>query len=633
MTIRKALITGTILLAAVSPAILGLIGTVSISRTVFREAQDRVNHDLDLVFALYDQSLQSTAQQLLARVTALDPANPGETLRETRKDLEFAVLNLCDPEGKPIAGAYPDRSASVPVNEDPILRRALSGRATWGTVLLDPERLRIEGGAALRNLQAVASAGGRAGGGTESALFQWFAVPIADDEGRVIALAYGGRALNHNYALVDSLRSIVFGSDRFKGKPLGTVTVFLDGVRVATNVQDHAGRRAVGTEVSDEVRREVLEGNRRWRARAWVVDSWYLSGYEPLHDPDGRIIGMLYVGLLEEPYNEIRSSLVARFLAPVVLVFALGLIVTSLVVRRITRPLGLLKANAERIRQGDWEEEIPRDKTFSEIADLSDVFRRMQDAIRKRDQWLREQNRSLSQTTEELQRANRNYMKTLGFVTHELKSPLANMQMMIDTLVGGLVGEIPEKARHSLVRIKRNCEELQDMVKNYLDMSRADRGEMTLNKARIDFREEVVLPCIEMSDSMFLSRNVALETDCPDTLPVVADPELMKIALGNFLSNAAKYGREGGKARLEVRVEEERVTVCVWNEGSGFTEEEGKTLFRRFTRLRNDATRGRRGSGLGLYLCKEVLQLHRGEVWAESKEGEWARFCLRFPVG
>jgi signal transduction histidine kinase len=112
---------------------------------------------------------------------------------------------------------------------------------------------------------------------------------------------------------------------------------------------------------------------------------------------------------------------------------------------------------------------------------------------------------------------------------------------------------------------------------------------------------------------------------------VSVDEELMRIALGNYLSNAAKYGREEAEVQLAVQATEDNVEVCVRNEGPGFFASERGKLFQKFSRLRNPHTSGKRGSGLGLFLCRQILELHGGEVWAESQEGHWAAFCFSFP--
>ncbi|NQT86594.1 cache domain-containing protein [bacterium] len=629
------MIGGALVLITVGTGIVGVVGTFSIDGSVLREAQARVDHDLDMVASLYRQSFQVLAQRMQSKLSGFTwsgaDTETAERLQQWKQELNFAVLNVCDPDGRPLAGAYPDRDMQVSMKADPVLRRALVGRPAWGTVLLEGERLESEGGLALRNRVAVRAAQPSTTTGADSALFQWFAAPVAGADGRVLAFVYGGRPLNHDYEMVDTLRDIVFGTALYEDKPLGTVTVFLAGTRVATNVLDAHGRRAVGTEVSEEVREEVLQQGQRWRARAWVVDAWYLSGYQPLHDPDGRTIGMLYVGLLEAPYSQLRTTLITRFLAPVSAVLVLGFVAAWWVVRRITRPLQRLRDGAERIAKGDWDTDIAEGRMYSEIADLARVFRQMQQAIKQRDQQLMEQNRALGETNEQLRETNSNYMKTLRFVTHELKSPLATIQAMIDLLVSDMLGEVPDKLRHPLIRIKQNCEELQDMVKNYLDLARAERAELVAIKTRINVLEDVVEPCVTQTHPLLDSRQVRMETDCRADLIVEADAELMRIALSNFLSNAAKYGREGGRAQLRAGMDEDGLTVCVWNEGPGFSEEEGKLLFGKFSRLRNDTTRGKRGSGLGLYLCKQILELHAGHVWAESEQGQWARFCFRLP--
>jgi two-component system NtrC family sensor kinase len=455
---------------------------------------------------------------------------------------------------------------------------------------------------------------------------------LRDEQGRVTGLVYGGQALNMNFDLVDRLRDLVFGEGSYAGKPLGTVTIFLEGTRVATNVLGPDRRRAVGTAVSAEVRQKVLEEGEFWNARARVVDAWYLAAYKPLRDPDGTPVGMLYVGLLEAPYDALFRGLMVRLLGLVGLGALVALGLAILLVNRITAPLAQLQNATRKVAEGGAAEPVRMPASYAEVTGLAESFREMQEAIAERDRHLQAQNRTLEETNARLERANRNYMETLGFVTHELKSPLAAMQSMIDLLVQGYVGPVSEKANATLVRVKRNCEELQDMVKNYLDLSRAERGELVAHITETDLVREVVGPCVEQTQPLFNSRQIALETNCPDSLTIHADPELLRITLTNYLSNAAKYGREGAKARLEVTREDGVVRLSVWNEGPGYTPEEGERLFQKFTRLKNENTAGKRGSGLGLFLSRQIVEQHGGRVWAESSPGHWARFSLELPA-
>ena len=223
-------------------------------------------------------------------------------------------------------------------------------------------------------------------------------------------------------------------------------------------------------------------------------------------------------------------------------------------------------------------------------------------------------------------------METLGFVTHELKSPLAAMQMMIAAMLEGFAGEVPDKIELYLLRIRRNCEELQDMVKNYLDLSRVGMGELIARKAPVNYYKEVVEPCVEHTQIFFESRDVMLTVDCPDHLTVQADADLLRIALTNYLSNAAKYGAAHTQARLTVHEEHGMISTTVWNEGMGFRPEEQAALFSKFSRLKNENTAKKRGSGLGLYLTKHIIELHGGKVWAESVPEHWAKFCFSIPA-
>jgi signal transduction histidine kinase len=135
---------------------------------------------------------------------------------------------------------------------------------------------------------------------------------------------------------------------------------------------------------------------------------------------------------------------------------------------------------------------------------------------------------------------------------------------------------------------------------------------------------------VDQTAVFFRSRRITVDVNCPAELEVFADPELLRVALNNLLTNAAKYGREGGRAFVEARTEGGIVTVSVRNEGDGFPPEEAANLFEKFYRLKNENTYTKRGSGLGLYTVKSIAELHGGRVLAESEPGAWAAFHLSF---
>lgn len=125
--------------------------------------------------------------------------------------------------------------------------------------------------------------------------------PVKDSLGEVVAILDGGVLLNDNFGFVDAIRDLAYGPGSLPKGSIGTVTVFLDDVRISTNVPLKEGERALGTRVSREVRGKVLDQGKIWIDRAFVVNDWYVSSYEPILDIDGNRVGMLYAGFLEKP--------------------------------------------------------------------------------------------------------------------------------------------------------------------------------------------------------------------------------------------------------------------------------------------------------------------------------------------
>jgi signal transduction histidine kinase len=116
--------------------------------------------------------------------------------------------------------------------------------------------------------------------------------------------------------------------------------------------------------------------------------------------------------------------------------------------------------------------------------------------------------------------------------------------------------------------------------------------------------------------------------------PVIeGDVRLLKIVAGNLVNNAIKYGKEGTPVHLKLAVKGKELVFSVRNEGVGIsTEDIRDRLFKRFERLRQRGTEGVKGSGLGLYICKTIVDKHKGRIWAESEQGKWVEFFIALPM-
>lgn len=636
-SIRRALVTGMVAVALAPALLVGAIGVHNLTRSVQDEAQARVDRVLRIVSASFADGAADLTRDLenaANRVAGVAPPS-AELLASLRGELRLDVLSLCEVGGAEAGERVPTPDGPAPrgadcANGDPVLRQALLGRPAGGTVVLDRGRLLREGGPALAEAARLPDPEGGEGGWNGSALAWWAAAPVRDAAGRVTALLHGGRILNHDNALVDRLRDAGFGAPGETDALTGTVTLFLGDVRAATNVPGPDGARAVGTRVSDVVREAVLERGEDYKGEALVVDDWYLAAYTPLRDPMDRIVGMLYVGIPRRPYDEARGRLILSFLVPVGLVGLLATGAGLTVARRITAPVQALDHAVTRLAAGDWEHRLQIPPSYREIGELAAAYDAMQTAIHGRDLELRARNEELQETNRALDEANRNYMQTLGFVTHELKAPLGAMQMLVSNVLDGYLGPVPEAAVSSLSRVRRSCEELQDMVRDYLDLSRLERGELLANRHPVDLMKLVVDPAVDHTSVFFASRGITLHVEGPEELIADADPDLLRVALNNYLTNAAKYGSENGRAVLTVRRETGMVHLTVWNEGEGFPPEEAQRLFGKFVRLRNPTTQRTRGSGVGLFTVERIAGLHGGRAWAESEPGRWAAFHFAF---
>ena len=230
--------------------------------------------------------------------------------------------------------------------------------------------------------------------------------------------------------------------------------------------------------------------------------------------------------------------------------------------------------------------------------------------------------------------ANAAYTEMLGFVSHELKSPVASMVADAQLFTGGYLGELNDLQRERAERIATNGQRLLAMVGDYLNLANIERGDLRAEfKEQVDFVAEAIVPALESLAAPLEQSGATLERRFPSK-PVLlrCDPTLMKIVMVNLIGNAIKYGSRGGVLRIALSVRDANLRVSVWNEGPGFPGSEQSRLFRKFSRLKSPELAKRKGTGVGLYTCWKIVQLHGGRIWAESEHGKWAEFSFEVPL-
>lgn len=235
----------------------------------------------------------------------------------------------------------------------------------------------------------------------------------------------------------------------------------------------------------------------------------------------------------------------------------------------------------------------------------------------------------------QLELVNQAYMEMLGFVAHELKSPVASMVLDATMMLEGYVGDLDDAQKTSLRKITAKGEYLLNLVRDYMDLARIEGGDLSATtRPDVDITK-IIQESADIVEAQFQERQMKFEPVYPDDPAarlIECDPDLMKIVLVNLIGNGVKYGSEGGKVRVTVAVEDAGMRVAVRNDGPGFSPADRKSLFKKFSRLRSPELMKRKGTGVGLYTVWRVISLHGGRVDAVSEQGSWAEFSFVIPV-
>lgn len=644
-TLRRRIYLNFVLLIVIFAVLGSLLGAFLINRTAVEEAQRSVRLNLRSAWGVIHGKLEElrilvsvlgTGKRVAVAYTAADSSAYRASLEAARRQCGFDFLSLTDEHGRVILRTVEPYHAGDDLSLDPFVNSALKGSTPSGFSILSAQRLRAEGAdleeKAFMAFEPTPMAKPRAKTFETSGMALIAAAPVKDEKGNIVGALYAGVLVNRNHSLVDRIRSAVFEERLYNGKPLGTVTIFQWDVRVATNVTLPNGNRAIGTRVSSTVYDKVLENDVSWYDRAFVVDDWYISAYDPIHDVEGRTIGILYVGLLARKYDDMRGALWKLYALLSVAAAALVLAIGVLFARRLSSSISSLAEAASRIAAGDYGLQVPEPSSQDEVRALTRAFNLMAASLKDREDRLRQTNAELEKTNQSLQRLNANYMDMLGFISHELKNTLGVIYTSSRTLEKGLAGPLGQPQATLVQGISRSIQSAISMTRNYLDLARIEKAELSLESRPLELVEEVIKPVLEELSSASSEKGMVIEESIRGPISLKGDSALLRVVVRNLLHNAIQYGRKEGLIRLKAQVENGKVHLEVWNEGEGLSPDQMERLFEKFVRFHKENTSERRGTGLGLFISKEIVTKHRGEIRVNSEQGKWTCFLVSLPV-
>ena len=213
--------------------------------------------------------------------------------------------------------------------------------------------------------------------------------------------------------------------------------------------------------------------------------------------------------------------------------------------------------------------------------------------------------------------------------SHELRTPMTSISGAARTLLRHGEQLPPQRHRDFLEMIVGESDRLARIVDQILVASRIEAGKIDVSFERCD-ATGIARSVVEAAKHRAPS-GIELHLDAPGTLEVDCDPDRLRQILGNILDNAIKYSPDGGDVRIELHGEDDRVRFVVQDEGMGFEPSAAEAIFERFHRLDPQQTRGIGGTGLGLYIARELVRRMGGRIWAESERGRGAAFSFELP--
>ncbi|MCX5872038.1 MAG: PAS domain-containing sensor histidine kinase [Deltaproteobacteria bacterium] len=231
----------------------------------------------------------------------------------------------------------------------------------------------------------------------------------------------------------------------------------------------------------------------------------------------------------------------------------------------------------------------------------------------------------------ELERLNKNYREAIHFINHENKNSLL--------VIGGFVrrlldSETDPKRREQLEIVYHHSTFLEAMSRDFLTMADLEQGEFQIRKEEIgNFSEQIIFPAMvglkERYPNSFDSYDESMGG--VGSIPVYGDPRFLEIVYRNLFGNALKYGFPGPRIAYGVVDLGDKFLFNVWNAGPGIDPEEREKIFEKFYRIPNEMTHAKRGTGLGLYNIKRIIEAHGGNIWCESEVGRWVNFLFTLP--
>ena len=328
-----------------------------------------------------------------------------------------------------------------------------------------------------------------------------------------------------------------------------------------------------------------------------------------MRNEHGQPSGYLFLCSSGEQLTQFKQQFWSNFLLSACVMLLCASILTKILMRQLTDPLQKVTDAAQRFGGGDLSVRVEGVEGEGEAADLARTFNRMADNIQMNDN---------------------SRGQFMGNIAHELRTPMTTIKGFVDGILDGTIP--PDMQNHYLQLVSEETGRLARLIQNMLDLSKLESGEYQVNARMFNIWETITGVALSaeqrINDGMIDIDGLTMD----EKVLVYADPDLIHQVVYNLLDNAIKFTPAGGTIRFGVEKLGPEAEISIWNSGQGISPEALPYVFQRF--YKEDRSRGlhARGAGLGLNICKVLVNLSGGQIRVESQQGEWCRFVFTLPT-
>jgi len=633
MPIAQKLILSFMIVSITTNLFFTAAGIRLIGDRIVTEAQERVRTDLNAAREIYLGELRHIYDviRITARRPILQDILLSENIEQNLNDLiqtreieGLDILTLTDKDGKVVLRTNAPYYIGDNQFQDEVVSMVLRDKAPIETTeIVSVENLQYESNLLVERayFQFINTPMARYRDKTEetAGMILKAAAPVFDTQRNLIGVLYGGILLNKSYQIVDIIKQTVFQDVKYEGKDVGTATIFQDDVRISTNVLNSDGSRAIGTRVAENVYNQVVVKGEPWTGRAYVVNNWYITAYEPIKNISNVVIGILYVGILEQRYVDIKNRAILIFIVISAIGILFSIFLSYFLSRSISVPAKKLVQASKELAGGNLEVKVVR-VSRDEIGELADSFNAMATALKDRDQKLKEFTRKKVMESERLALIG----QLSANVAHELNNPLQGIVTYSHLVLEKISND--DTTRQNIQKIVIQANRCRDIIRGLLDFSRQRKPDKILSNVNY-----ILHDCISLLEKQALFHNIKIILNLDDNLPkVILDPSQIERVFINLIVNAAEAMNGDGQLSISTRTSSsgQEIEICFIDTGTGISDENLEKIFDPFFTTKETG----HGVGLGLAICYGIIKEHRGVILVESQLGKGTNFTVKLPI-